>query len=178
MDCNHAELAMMAHVEKTILPADAKDLAQHLMGCEVCREYFVGFDMALEVLDDEKLSIPPINFTQNVMAQVSKLPAHSQAGISVILRVIWGLGAIVIGVGFLLAFNPDWLNAFMASPIVEAVVSTIDGFRLFFAEMLEMSGYQAGNLEGLSMFNAALVFVIVMGALLMVLQISEKSTNS
>ena len=178
MDCKHAELAMMAHVEKSILPADAKDLAQHLMGCEVCREYFVGFDMALEVLDDEKLSVPPINFTQNVMAKVNKLPAHSQAGVSVALRVIWGLGAIVLGVGLLLAFNPEWLNAFMASYAVDGVLGAVDGFRLFFAELFEGAGYQAGSLEGLSMFNVALVFVIVMGALLMVLQISEKSTNS
>ena len=178
MDCIQAELAMMAHVEKTIQPADARDLTQHLLSCETCREYFVGFDMALEVLEDAELSTPPVDFTQNVMAAVSKQPVHSRANESIVIRVLWGLGAIFLGIGLLFAFNPDWWNALTISQVADNMLSAIAGAGQFFVDLFEGSSHYTANFAGASIFNIALVFVFVMGALLIVLQISEKRTNS
>ena len=185
MDCNQAEFAMMEHLEKTIHPAQARDLAQHVLNCESCREYYIGLDMALEVLDDAELSAPAADFTQAVMAQVRELPAHTApvpaSSVSVALRVLWGLSAIFVGVGLMFAFNPDWLQALTAaSPAVDAVLGAIGTAWQFITGMVEglSPTYQAGNLNGLSMFNVALIFVVIMGALLLVLQRSEKSHNS
>ena len=181
MDCNQAELAMMAHMEKTIHPAQARDLAQHVLSCETCREYYIGFDMALEVLDDAELSQPPADFTSNVMTQVRKLPAYSKpepvASANVSLRILWGLSAIFLGVGLLFAFNPEWLQALTAAyPAVDNVLNAMGTAWLFVAELREgfvSVSYGAG--AGFSLFNAALAFVVVVGALLLILQRSEKS---
>jgi len=174
----------MEHMEKTIQPARAHDLARHVLSCETCREYFIGFDMALEVLDDAELGTPPADFTGAVMAQVRKLPAHTkpEPSASIAIRVLWGLGAIILGVGLLLAFNPDWLSALAeASPIVYGIIGAVGTTGQFLTEAMERivsTNRTAGTATGLSMFNAALIFVVVMGALLLVLQRSEKSRNS
>jgi len=177
MDCIQAELAMMAHVEKTIQPADARDLTQHLLCCETCREYFVGLDMALEVLEDAELSTPPVDFTQNVMAAVSAQPVHTRASESIVIRVLWGLGAVFLGIGLLFAFNPDWWNALTISQIVDSVLGTVAGVGVFFVDLFEGSGHYTTTFAGVSIFNIALVFVFVIGTLLIVLQMSEKRTN-
>ena len=182
MDCNQAELAMMEHMEKTIHPARARDLAEHTMHCESCREYYIGFDMALEVLNDAELSTPPADFTQNIMDQVLKLPAHSipEPRASTALRVLWGLGAIFLGIALLFAFNPEWLQALTAaSPVIDGMLGALSTAHLFIAGVLEnltpANQTAGGSLAGLSVFNVSLVFVFVVGALLLVLQRSEKS---
>jgi len=181
MNCNQAELAMMEHMEKTIHPARARDLAQHVLECESCREYYLGFDMALDVLCDEELSTPPPNFTQTIMAQVYKLPAHTppEPSASPALRILWGLSAIFVGVALLFAFNPDWLSALTeASAAASSILYAMGAVQAFFVDVWEglAPGYQASNvLAGLSVFNIALIFVVVVGALLLVLQRSEKS---
>ena len=181
MNCNQAEVAMMEHMEKTIHPARARDLAQHVMDCESCREYYVGFDMALDVLSDPELSIPPADFTQNIMAQVIKLPAHTppMPSASPAIRVIWGLGAIFLGIALLFAFNPGWWQAVTAaSPVFDSIFAALGTASLFLTELMEGMApiaQSASGIAGLSMFNIALVFVFVVGALLLVLQRSEKS---
>ena len=181
MDCNQAEIAMMEHMEKTIHPARARDLALHVLKCEPCREYFVGFDMALDVLSDAELSTPPEDFTQKIMAQVRKLPAHTPPVpvISPALRVIWGLGAIFFGIAMLFAFNPEWWQAVTAaSPVVSGMIAamqTAGQFLQGIAENFAPVNQSASVSTGMSVFNLALVFVFVVGALLVVLQMSEKS---
>jgi len=181
MDCIQAELAMMEHMEKTILPPRARDLAQHVLECETCREYYIGFDMAFDVLSDEVLKIPPTNFTHNIMAQVRKLPAHAPAepSASPAMRVMWGLGAIFLGVALLFAFNPEWWQAVTASSAVyDSILTAMGTARLFIADTLENlipASQGIGDIAGMTVFNVALVFVFVVGALLLVLQRSEKS---
>jgi len=177
MNCKQAEIAMMENMEKTIQPARARDLAQHVLECETCREYYIGFDMALEVLDDETLAIPPLDFTQKVMAQVNAMPAHSKP-IPMSLRILWGLGAIFLGVGLMFAFNPAWLTAMTeAYPVLYNIINAMETVRIFAAESLaELTGSYQGI--GLPMISAALGFVVIVGMLLMVLQRSEKSTKA
>jgi len=181
MDCTQAELAMMEHMEKTIQPARARDLAQHVMRCESCREYYIGFDMALDVLSDAELSVPPVHFTQNIMAQVRRLPAHTppEPRATPAMRILWGLGTIVLGVALLFAFNPEWWQAVTeASAVLDSILAAMGSARLFFADIWEnltASQQGAGYIAGLPIFNVALGFVFVVGTLLLVLQRSEKS---
>jgi len=185
MDCNQASIAMMEHMEKTIQPAQARDLATHVLECESCREYYIGLDMALDVLDDAELSIPPADFTPAVMSEVRKLPAHTPAEAveraSVALRVLWGLSAIFLGVGLLFAFNPEWLSAVTeASPVVQNVLGAMGTAWQFISGLIDglVSSYQGANGSSLSVTSVAIVFVVIMGVLLVVLQRSEKSHNS
>jgi len=181
MDCIQAELAMMEHMEKTIQPARARDLAEHVLHCEPCREYYIGFDMALDVLSDPELSVAPANFTHNIMVQVRKLPTHtpSEPSASTAMRLLWGLGAIFLGVALLFAFNPEWWQALTASSAVyDSILTAMGTARLFIAEAWEAlmpTTQSAGNSAGFTVFNMAIVFAFVVGALLLVLQISEKS---
>ena len=177
MTCIQAEIAMMENMEKTIQPARARDLAQHVLDCESCREYYIGFDMALEVLEDTALAAPPPDFTQKVMAQVNTMPAHSKP-IPMALRVLWGFGAIFLGIGLLFAFNPAWLIAVTeAYPAIYNFINEVVTVRTFITESLAniTASYQG---VGLPMISAALVFVAIVATLLGVLQRSEKSTNS
>ncbi|MCL2404636.1 MAG: hypothetical protein FWC92_03705 [Defluviitaleaceae bacterium] len=181
MDCNQAGLAMMEHMEKTIQPASARDLAQHVMHCESCREYYIGIDMALDVLSEEELSVPPVHFTQNIMAHVRRLPVHTppQPSATPAIRILWGLGAIVLGVALLFAFNPEWWQALTAaSPVLDAILSAMATARLFLADALEnftTSQQGASGIAGLPLFNISIIIAFVVGALLLVLQYSEKS---
>ena len=182
MDCSQAEFAMMEHMEQTIKPQRAANLAKHLLSCEACREYYMGIDMAMEVLEDTELSAPPEGFTQAVMAQVKQLPAYEPPApvptISTALRVLWGLSAIVIGVGLLLVFNPDLLAAVMATPFVANIVSAVSTVWQFAAGLFEGIPGQVGYSGGLSLFNVALAFAGVIVVLLIVLQISEKKSSN
>ncbi|MCL2571762.1 MAG: hypothetical protein FWE11_05105 [Defluviitaleaceae bacterium] len=177
MDCNKAQLAMMEHMEKTIHPASAKELALHVLECEDCREYYIGFDMALEVLDDAELSVPPIDFTANVMEAVRKMPVHSKP-IPMSMRIIWGLGAIFLGIALLFAFNPAWLTALTtASPAVYSAMAAMGSAQVYITEWLaDLTAYFQGS--EFAMVNVAIIFVAVVGALLVILQRSEKSTKA
>jgi len=177
MDCNQAQIAMMEHMEKIILPPRARDLAQHVMSCEDCREYYIGFDMALDVLNEPELSIAPPSFTNNVMAKVREMPVHSKP-IPLFLRILWGFGGIILGVALLLVFNPGWVTALSgASPAIYTILNAVNNVQTtvtgWFAEWT-VSYQESGNL----MLHGALVFVVAVGALLLVLQRSEKSNKA
>ena len=175
MDCNQAQIAMMEHMEKTIQPPRARDLAQHVMVCEDCSEYYVGFDMALDVLNEPELSIAPISFTNNVMAKVREMPVHSKP-IPLFLRILWGFGGIILGVALLLAFNPEWLTAMSeAFPVIYRILSAMSTVQATVSGWLANVQYQE---TGSLMLHGALVFVVAVGALLLVLQRSEKSNKA
>ena len=177
MDCNQAELAMMAQMEKTIQPAQARDLVLHMLSCETCKEYYIGFDMALDVLNDPELSIAPPDFTQTVMPQVRKLPVYVKpepTSISVTLRILWGFSAIALGIALLFALNPEWLPAFS---VMDSARAALSDFRQYAAGLVENLSLGYNGL-GSSMLTVSLVFAVVVGVLLVVLQRTEKSHNS
>jgi len=179
MNCKQAEIAMMEHFEKTIQPARAKSLAQHVLKCEDCREYYVGLDMALEVLDEPELNLAPADFTQNVMAKVSELPAYTKP-IGIPLRIVWGLGVIFLGIGLLFAFNPQWLTAMTeASPVLYSILTAMYAARTAvtdaIANAVASTSYQGTETI---LLNVTIVFVVIVGALLAVLQRSEKSSKA
>jgi len=178
MNCKQAEIAMMEQMEKTIQPARAKDLAQHVLDCENCREYYIGFDMALDVLSEPELNIAPANFTQNVMAKVREMPVHSPP-ICLTLRILWGMGAIFLGVALLFAFNPEWLTALTtASPAVSSILAAMESASTFATETVAgwVSAYQ--GMGSITLLHMAIVFVGIMGGLLVVLQRQEKGNKA
>ena len=131
--------------------------------------------MAMDVLNDAELSIAPPDFTQAVMTQVCKLPAHTKPeSINISLRILWGLSAIVLGIALLFAFNPEWLTAFPVMDNILASVSTLGQYISGLTDNLSPA-YQGA---GLSALNASLLFAVVVGTLLVVILRSEKSHNS
>ena len=177
MDCNQAQLAMMEHMEKTIQPTRARDLTKHILVCETCREYYIGFDMALDVLEDAELSAPPADFAQNVMSEVRKLPPYSKP-VALYLRVLWGFGAIFLGIGLLFAFNPEWLTALTdSSPAIAGIINAMYVARGYITGWLaDLTAANQGT--GITALNIAIIFAVTIGALLLILYRSEKRAKS
>ena len=127
MDCKQSEIAMMQHIEKTIKPKTAKELAEHLLTCKPCREYFMLFDEMAEYSEDSSFEIltPANDFTQSVMAKVNDIKIETK-GISVLSKVFWGISAILMGVVFYLVANPELMLTFdftfpsLALPVLSA----------------------------------------------------------
>ncbi|MCL2379158.1 MAG: hypothetical protein FWC77_08565, partial [Defluviitaleaceae bacterium] len=126
-------------------------------------------------------SVPPVHFTQNIMAQVRRLPAHTppEPSATPAMRILWGLGTIILGVALLFAFNPEWWQAITAaSPVLDGILAALGTARLFVSEMFEsliLAQQGVGEVAGIPVLTLALVFIFVVGALLAVLQRSEKS---
>jgi len=181
MDCKLIELLIMQHFDKTIEPADAKKLAEHVMACESCRELYLVMDESMEVaekFDDLAKGFPPVDFTESVMNQVRELPAHSkpetaastETGGSVVLRLLWGMSAIILGAGI-------WLMSLAeVPPVVDSVIYALTSVGVAIAGVfdgLAQNGGAGGNLS-----VVALLFVAMMGTLLFVLHNGEKSIET
>jgi len=185
MDCKQSEIAMMQHMEKTITPADARSLAKHILACETCREYYLAFDEAMELLtDDIELTAPPEDFTKSVMtkinaaANVAEKPAVVEA-VSVVsdgqifIKIVWGIGAILMGFGLYFIFNPALL------PEITIEHPAIDGFQHAFNALGQFlnQGVQRLSQMDISAQDSigvfALFFVIMLGGLLTVLHREE-----
>lgn len=172
MKCSKTENLMMQHFEKTIKPKNAQRLAKHVISCGGCRELYLAFDEAAEYAESlaaegaEKLDAPPLGFTESVMAKVRAEIPQVNAGELVASRFLWGIGALILGLGLMLALNPQLVYYLPESLSLAfyAVVSSVGGF---FYGISAQSG-TAFPVEGLS--ATALFFVAVMGLLLCVLQ--------
>ena len=183
MNCTQAEIAMMEHMEKSIHPATAHSLAKHVLTCELCREYYLAMDMAMDVLNDAELSVPPETFTQDIMTKIQRLPAYAaeekEPRVSPVLRILWGLSAIALGIGLMFFFNPTWLASLAeAYPTISSILYALDTAWLFVTGLMERvtAAYQSASLN-VSLLNFAIMFAFAMGVVLAVLQRSEKRTN-
>ena len=182
MKCKQAELLIMHHFEKTIEPADATKLAKHVMECEACRELYLVLDEGMEFAAEEA-ELPPVDFTESVMDKVRELPVYvkpvAKADISeMVLRVLWGFSAIILGVVLFFIFNPDTLASLSAAyPVVNSVIGALASMGATVAVVFEWVS-QDGVFAAGDMGIAALLFVGVMGALLYVLHNGEKSLNT
>ncbi|MCL2203457.1 MAG: hypothetical protein FWB88_05925 [Defluviitaleaceae bacterium] len=176
MDCLKAETAMMHYIEKTLKPTDARDLALHVMGCPPCRELYLVLDDSADMLAAPAQEAPEC-FTQEVMAQVRALPAYAPAAGNAVLRILWGLSGIVMGVALLFALNPHWLEGTAVQYAFTAMVA-------FFGDVSAWLGQveitHALINSGLGI--AALVFAALIAALLYGLHRGEgtghKSVNA
>jgi hypothetical protein len=159
LNCREAETALMQHIEKTIVPAQARELALHTMACASCRQLFVMMDAEAEFEAEAEGGvfahsdeISPV-FTQGVMAQVSTLdaylPARSLSLGEVFMRLLWAFGIVAVGVGMLLAINPQWAASIF---VADAVARAGD----FAAQFIE----RAGQIQGFSTLLESTMFGI------------------
>jgi hypothetical protein len=113
MDCRKAETAVMRHIEKLLQPAEARDLTTHILKCENCRALYLMMDESADIFTAPAESFheaPAADFTQRVMALVHADETETEkvtAG-DMVLRVLWSLGGVAVGVLMLLVMNPDW----------------------------------------------------------------------
>jgi len=190
MDCNLAELYMMHHFEKTISPEDAQALAQHLMVCEACRESYVMFDENMECFTEQVdfvMAEPPADFTENVMTKVRGMAAYSKviiksespAGGQIILRVLWGFSAVLIGALVFFFFNPDMFAAFAETfPVAYSIQNAFIEFGTFLSGSLASVAQSAAPVASDNLSVTAILFVAVMGTLLFILHNGEKSAQT
>ncbi|MCL2216064.1 MAG: hypothetical protein FWB91_03480 [Defluviitaleaceae bacterium] len=173
MDCKLAELLMMQHFEKTIEHGDAKKLAEHVLECEFCRELYLVFDQSIEYVETAELyEKPPADFTESVMSMVRGLPAHSEPAAAastnagsgpVVLRVLWGISAIILGVGILLV-------SFAAEhPLMDGVMNGLTTAGTTIAGAFEWIVQDASLMASGYLSVTALFFVGMLGALLYIL---------
>jgi len=176
-------------MEKTISAEDAVKLAQHVQDCQSCREYYLAFDEAMEAMDsfataDIELEQAPDNFTANIMAQISKMPAYVTPAIvtarqrgRVALYAFWGVSAIMVAVALVLAYNPHYLiDLAHTYPIFEGVVAAMQNIGSSFGQVPEWLISDTAVMTH-SLGVAALAFVLVLGMLLVVLHKDESRSK-
>jgi predicted anti-sigma-YlaC factor YlaD len=180
MNCKKAEEALLRYAEKTIKPAAASALAKHILTCGDCREAFLAFDEALESMDDCTEIAPPSDFTETTMAAIRKLPAYRKASFGAVadtvIRVFWGLCAVLMGFGLLGMGNPEVMATLLRSyPRIDAVAAALnaagDTLKYYIDQFLFTSS-QIGVSASVSfpwLTLSALFFVGVVGAVLAVL---------
>lgn len=174
MDCNQSELYMMQHFEKTIEPKNAKALAEHVLTCDSCRELYLTMD---EAMDGFELVAAPDNFTESVMGKVRELPVYSKpavaissGGVSIVLRILWGISAIMLGVGLFFIFNPDLFTALAGSySAMESVINALSGVGTAMVGAFEWLAQVSDPAAAGNLSIIALLFVAVTGSLLYVL---------
>jgi len=178
MDCKQAEIAMMQHMEKTITPQDAKALAEHVLSCATCREYYLMFDEAMECLTDEDfiLEAPPADFTKSVMTKVGVFAEKVEPPITVeslLMKALWGIGAVFIGAALYFILNPEMLPSFtIATPVVDGFLYTINTIGNAFAQGVNQMAQIDVSIDS-SLSVIALFFTIVLGGLLTILHSEE-----
>jgi len=180
MDCRKAETAVMRHIEKLLQPAEARDLTKHILKCEDCRTLYLMMDESADIyaMPAESLSeMPAAGFTERVMALVhAEETVHETAAVTVndiILRVLWSLSGVAVGVLMLLVMNPDWAasialqNAFgYAGMYMEEVTAWLSR-----SEVLHV-------VVNSSLGVAALVFAGLIGGLLYGLHRGENTAHT
>ena len=182
MDCSQSEIFMMQHFEKTIKPKNANALARHVLSCESCRELYLAFDEGFDISAGE-LTEAPSGFTESVMGKVREFPDYKKAvtgSISVALRVLWGLSAIVTGIVLLFIFNPHWIGILGETfPAADTVIDAIAGFGAIISTIFTGTYQNGGVYDSVRDSGiAALLFVTLAGTLLFVLHNGEKSVKT
>jgi len=169
MNCSQAETATLRYAEKTIQPEEASKLAQHILDCGTCREYYLLFDEIVEAAaTDLEMYEPPINFTAAVMANIRTATQPRPS----MLYILWGVSAILLGVALFLAYNPVLLAQLVyAFPMVSGAIYNMAAYLGSTLDYVIQSAnaHTIGNHFGI----AALVFVLMLSSLLIVLHREE-----
>lgn len=175
MDCNSSEILMMKHMEGLLSAEEATDLKNHVLECETCREYYLAYDEMMEhaALPQAVWVDAPKGFTAAVVAHVFQPEPEviRRRGLA-ILHVVWGLGAILLGVALFFAFNPEQLATLVdMSPIVATMATAWASIAAWLAQVSELV---ATDMPEVGASIILLVFVVVIGSLLFALQRGEE----
>ena len=184
MNCDFAETLIMKHMECTITEDESKALYAHTLECENCKEYYLAFDEVMEfAANDNTLWIEaPVNFTANVMAEVTKAPIYAKAAqpevekarSQMMFHILWGVSAIMLGVALFFVYNPAHFDGLIerlpalasASAWVSSVWAAISG---------GMDRVMQNNMTIESNLGVtALLIVLIIASLLVALHRSEK----
>jgi len=185
MDCNLAQDLITKRVESKIKDKDALSLHKHVLECDDCRDSYLVFDECMDFLTlfekgETDVTEAPSDFTQSVMAQIGPIYTIERVKESgwVVLKLLWGFSAIILGVTLFLLFNPDVLDnlisrysalASLLAGMEQAMTFLQSGFNVL------TQGFDLSSAGTLSVL--ALLFVAVMSILLSVLYNSDKSVN-
>jgi anti-sigma factor RsiW len=152
MNCKNAELQMMKHFEKTIVPQDAQALAKHILTCETCRELYLTFDEAM----DCEITHTREDFTAAVMERVRGVGEKraSAPATPIWWRLVAAFNMLLFAAGFI------WLDS--AGEI--------------FAGVSERIAAVGAAFSAESIGTTSLLLVALTGALLFVLHNGETET--
>jgi len=163
----------MKHIENRLEPKEANTLAKHVLKCKTCREFYLTIDRAAEV----EVIEAPVNFTAGVMERIKLEPlVEPKTATSWFKKsAVSGIGLILIGFAFILAYNPGAMpdmNVFFGEVLAALLLAwdfAVDIIRLFTPEV-------SLNITMISF--AALALMLVSGGLAMVLQQGEDKEKS
>ena len=190
MDCSMAQDLIVKRTEFELKDTEATELYKHVLTCGRCRESYLVFDECMEAValfDKGSLDETPApeGFTGLVMAKIgtdyasSEIEKVKEKG-WLVLNLLWGFSAIILGIILFLLFNPSWLEALVNRyPIV---YSAISGLQQFFgmvqSGMLGLFDPALSIALSGSLGVFALLFVAVMSLLLFVLHNDGKQQES
>jgi len=180
MDCAQAEVAVLKHMEQTISTQDAQRLAQHVKHCQSCKEYYLAFDEIMEYASAETdWQEAPEGFTATVMASVGEIhvkqtqpeiSAEINNRVNYVLHVLWGMGAILLGVAFFFVYNPEhFANLVEMSPNLASISAAVSGMWASISQWIDRVMQSQGLPTETNLGIMALLFVLVLGSLLVVL---------
>jgi len=177
--CEQAEILMLKHMDCIISKSEAAELAQHVQECESCREYYLAFDQAMEVMETA-VEETPAGFTAAVMTEIRKMPSYVKPQVAknksqTVLHVFWGISAMVIGMVLFFGYNPHYLTDLAYQyRVFESFVSIANSVMAAFRQVADaiMQSSQAPTI-GSNFAIAALIFVFILGSLLVVLHKEE-----
>ena len=186
MDCSKAGDAMLQFMEGKIKPTTAAALAQHVLRCEDCREYYLALDIAMEEIKMPETfgtTEAPEGFTASVMAKVRLLPAYEKTEATkktdIFARVFLGVSSVILGVMTLLVYYQEEFVANITSSSRLATMSELyDSFLASIGSLLNQvvemaSQLSAGATAGVAGRYMPLAFVAILASVLFVLQRSE-----
>jgi len=179
MNCAEAEIAVLKHMEQTISVEDAQRLAMHVQGCPPCKEYYLAFDEIMEYASSETdWQQAPEDFTAAVMANVGKIyveqtqPQISEEinrRVNYVLHVLWGMGAILLGVAFFFVYNPEHFASLVErSPNLASISAAVAGVWASISQWIDGIMQSQRTIET-NLGIMALLFVLVLGSLLVIL---------
>ena len=173
--CQQASDAMLQHMDKTISSQDAKSLVHHLGLCKTCKEEYLMLDQLMESADSysvETLDVAPSGFTQLVMAKVIEpAPVVEMAKATdmskvISLTIIAIMSAIALSAGAIMQFA-------YANPALEWVANAASYLAGLGSSFIDGVAQSPDILDG-TIGIIALVFVLVLGSLLVILQQEEE----
>jgi len=137
--CKRAQDLMMKYMDGTLQEDEALALSAHVAVCASCKADFKVYDlMTLEFAKAEtSFERAPEGFSTAVMSKVLAVPEPKHAAAvqhDRLMRIVWGLFAVLFGAGFLLVQNREAVAEFLSD------VPVFGGFVLFVTPAIESFG--------------------------------------
>ena len=123
MNCRQADALMMKYMDGVITEEEARQLNEHLLHCQECRDSFRIYDMMLQEFSVTQPCLAPEGFECQVLAKITEI-SESQYQVtytiaSKIKGIVWGTFTVLFGAGALLVFYQEpIMRSLIESPYV------------------------------------------------------------